>query len=44
MKHERVAFALQMAKYVRVYNITVPWDLNRLDEVYEAIVKKSEEL
>ena len=40
MKHDRFALALEMAKSVPVYNITVPWDLDRLDEVYEAIVDK----
>ena len=42
MKHERSAFALQMAKVVPVYNISVPWDMKRLDEVYEAIVRHTE--
>ncbi len=41
MKQERFAFALEMAKYVTVYNITVPWDMERIDEVYEAVVKGS---
>jgi len=40
MKHERSSFALKMAKIVPVYNITVPWNLERIDEVYEAIVKQ----
>lgn len=38
MKHERFAFALEMARVVPVYHITVPWDLARIDEVYTAIV------
>ena len=40
MKHERFAFALEMAKVVPVYNISVPWDMKRIDEVYEAIVSQ----
>jgi len=40
LKHRRFAFALEMAKYVPVYTLTVPWDLNRLDEVYERVVTR----
>jgi len=39
MKKERFEFFTEMAKYVPVYRIGIPWDLNRLDEVYETIVK-----
>ena len=44
MKKERFAFAMEMAKHVPVYRIMVPHDLDRLEEVYEAIVKKTREL
>ena len=37
MKHERFALAMEMTKYVPVYKITVPWDLDRLEEVYKMI-------
>lgn len=43
LKTKRFAFLAQMAKSVRVYRVTVPWDLERLDEVYKAIVAKSRE-
>jgi hypothetical protein len=38
MKKERYLFAVRMAKYVQVFKIYVPWDLERLDEVYQAVV------
>jgi len=44
MKKERFDFFAQMAMEVPVYKVSVPWDLGRLDEVYEAIVRKTEEL
>lgn len=39
MKKERFDFFTKMAKYIPVYNITIPWDIERLDEVYHAIVE-----
>ena len=39
MKKKRFAFFTEMAKHVPLYNVSIPWDLNRLDEVYNAIVK-----
>ena len=36
-KKERFVFFSDMARKIAVYKITVPWDLERLDEVYEAI-------
>ena len=36
-KQERFEFFIEMAKKVPVYKVSVPWDLERLDEVYEAI-------
>ncbi|WP_292656511.1 hypothetical protein [Nitratifractor sp.] len=44
LKHRRYAFALEMAKVVPVFQLTVPWDLKRLDEVYEAVRRHLETL
>ena len=38
MKKERFEFFSEMAKHVPVYQVKVPWDMERLDEVYEKIV------
>jgi len=38
MKKERYLFASSMAKKVKVYKIIVPWELSRLEEVYQAIL------
>jgi len=38
MQKERYLFATEIAKHVEVYQISVPWALERLDEVYQAIV------
>lgn len=38
LKKEAFAVFSKMARSIPVYMITVPWDLNRLDEVYHAIV------
>jgi hypothetical protein len=38
MKKERFEFFSKMAQHVPVYRIVVPWELDRLDEVYETIV------
>jgi len=38
MKKERYLFATKMAKHVNVFNILIPWDLDRLEEVYQAIL------
>jgi hypothetical protein len=38
MKQERFDFFTEMAKHVPVYKVKVPWDLERLSEVYEKIV------
>jgi len=40
MKKERFSFFTEMAMEVPVYKVLVPQDLERLDEVYEAIVQK----
>lgn len=39
MKQERFAFFTEMARHVPVYKVKVPWDIERLNEVYNAIVK-----
>jgi hypothetical protein len=44
MKKERFDFFTKMAQEVPVFKVTVPWDMERLDEVYEAIVTKTKEL
>jgi len=38
LKQQAFDFHTSFSKQVPVYNITIPWDLERLDEVYEAIV------
>jgi len=40
MKQERFAFFTEMAKYVAVYKITIPWDMERLDDVYHTIIDR----
>jgi len=44
MKKERFDFFTEMAKHVPVYRVVIPWDLKRLPEVYEMIVKHSNTL
>jgi len=41
MKKERFDFFTQMAKKVSVYKVKVPWNLERLDEVYKDIVESA---
>lgn len=36
-KSNRFEFISKVANNIPIYNITIPWDLNRLDEVYEKI-------
>ena len=38
MQKERYLFATKMAKHVKVFKITMPWDKERLEEVYQAIL------
>ena len=38
MKKERYLFATKMATYVKVFRVSVPWDMERLEEVYQAIL------
>ncbi|WP_415407102.1 hypothetical protein ACLHDG_00845 [Sulfurovum sp. CS9] len=37
MKQERFEFFTEMAKQIPVYRVTVPWDMERLEEVYDTI-------
>jgi len=41
-KKERFDYFTEMAKHVPAYQISIPWDKERLPEVYEAIVKHTE--
>ncbi len=43
MKKERFEFFTEMAKHVPVYKVKVPWDFERLEEVYETIVSMNTE-
>ena len=43
MKKERFDFFTEVAKHVPVYQVKVPWDLKRLNEVYEKIVLNTKE-
>ena len=38
MKQERFDFFTQMAQQIPMYQVNVPWDLERLHEVYEKII------
>ncbi len=38
MKKERYLFATKMAKQAKVFVLSVPWDRERLEEVYQAIL------
>jgi len=38
LKKEHMAFFADMSESIPIYVITVPWDLDRLDEVYQAIL------
>ena len=44
MKPKRFAYLMQLAQVVPVYRVSVPWDLERLDEVYYKIVHHSKNL
>ena len=38
MKKKRFDFFMEMAKYIPAYKIEIPWDTQRLPEVYSAII------
>ena len=42
MRKSRYLFAIKMAKQVQVFKISVPWDMERLDEVYQALLIHNE--
>ena len=44
LKAKRFTFLSRLAKVVPVYKVIVPWDMERLDEVYTAIVTHSRTL
>ena len=44
LKVKRFTFLSRLAKVVPVYKVIVPWDMERLDEVYAAIVTHSRTL
>ena len=41
LKTKRFAYLSRLAKSVPVYKVTIPWDMERLPEVYETIIKHS---
>lgn len=41
MKQQHFDFFMQMSRNIPVYKVIIPWDMNRLDEVYQMIVKHS---
>ncbi len=41
LKTDQFAFLFRLSKVVQVYRVTVPWDLERLEEVYAAICNSS---
>ncbi len=43
-KAKRFEFLMKMAKVVPVYKVTVPWEIERLDEMYNVICKHSKEI
>lgn len=44
LKPKRFKYLSQMLDDVRVFHVKVPWDLDRLGDVYDAICKHSEEM
>jgi len=38
MQKERFDFFTSMSQYITVYSISVPWNLERLDDVYQSII------
>ena len=38
MKQERLRFFSQMAQEIPVYQVQLPWDISKLEEVYDAII------
>lgn len=44
MKQERFIFFTQMAKHIPMYKIVIPWDLERLDEVYQSMIRHQQDM
>lgn len=44
MFEERSHYLVKLAKLVNVYKISIPWDLNRLEEVYSSIIEHQKKL
>ncbi len=44
MKKERFGFFTKMAMTIPVYQVSIPWNKERLPEVYEAIIQQTKEL
>lgn len=43
-KSKRFEFLMKMANMVHVYKVSVPWDMERLDDVYKKIVEHAQQL
>ncbi len=41
IKEDSFDFLMKLSNNIPIYKINIPWDLNRLDEVYESIIKRS---
>jgi hypothetical protein len=44
LRPKKLSFLMRMAKGVPVLKVTVPWDIDRLDELYESIVEYTEKI
>ncbi len=44
LKPRRLSFQMKMAKAVPVFKVIVPWDLDRLHEVYDSIIEHVESI
>lgn len=43
IKEDSFEFLMKLSNHIPIYKITIPWDLDRLDEVYQSIIKKTKE-
>jgi len=43
-KIKRFDYLIKMAKSIQVFKVIIPWDIQRLNEVYETIVKHSKNI
>jgi hypothetical protein len=44
LRPKKLSFLMRMAKAVPIFKVTVPWEMNRLDEVYNSIVNHTEKI